>query len=157
MRLRLDLIFTEKVCKVAALAWAEMLQNNGGDLLRDKIKNDMQAEHGGEAPLKTVEFDCNGCLVKGLIFSNLKTYAPIRDLASCYGLATDWNPDKRRVVLYGDTMPNPRYLYSDLGLSNTPVVDVCYKLAASSCQHSCEMEWLTSGFLSSPMRSVFHC
>ena len=38
MRLRLDLIFTEKVCKVAALAWAEMLQNNGGDLLRDKIK-----------------------------------------------------------------------------------------------------------------------
>ena len=101
--------------------------DNGGDILRDKIKDYMQSEHDGEAPLKTVEIDCNGCQVKGLLFSNLKTYAPIRDLASCYGLATDWNPDKRRVVLYGDTMPNPKYLYNDLGLSNTPVVDVCHK------------------------------
>jgi N-acetylmuramoyl-L-alanine amidase len=98
---------------------------NGGDVLREKIKFYMNENPQEESAIKSIEIDCNSKAIGGLLYSNMSTYAQIHKLASAYGFETDWNPEKRRVYVFGENMPLPKYVKDDLGLNNVPKVDVC--------------------------------
>ncbi len=99
--------------------------DNGGDVLREKIKQYMTEGNSAPKVLCDVSIDCNGTVITGLMYENRSTYVPVSGLASAYNFSIDWNPEKRRVYVYGETLPHPKYIHDDLGLTNVDKVDVC--------------------------------
>jgi len=99
--------------------------SNGGDVLREKIKQYMTAEKTTPRILREVSVDCNGTIITGELYENTSTYVPVASLASAYKFPIDWNPDKMRVYIYGDNLPTPKYIHDDLGLNDVDNVDIC--------------------------------
>jgi hypothetical protein len=99
--------------------------DNGGDVLREKIKQYMAEDKPSPKVLRDVSIDCNGESITGVMYENMSTYAQVSSLASAYKFSIDWSPEKRRVYIYGENLPQPKYIHDDLGLSNVDKIDVC--------------------------------
>lgn len=98
--------------------------DDGGEVLRNKIKQYMTFNSPPDA-LKAISIDCNGTVIEGQLYSNMSTYTRISKLASAYNFNVDWNPEKRRVFIYGENLPNPKYIYDNSELENVEKVDIC--------------------------------
>lgn len=99
--------------------------DNGGDVLREKIKQYMTEGKTAPQVLREVSIDCNGTVVTGKLYENMSTYVPVASLASAYNFSIDWNSEKRRVYIYGENLPNPKYIHDNLGLNDVVNVDIC--------------------------------
>jgi N-acetylmuramoyl-L-alanine amidase len=99
--------------------------DNGGEILRQKIKEYMTGIGSVPDPLRSISIDCNGTTSKGQRYQNMSTYAQIKEIASAYKFSVDWNAEKKKVYIYGENLPLPKYIHDDLGLNNVEKVDVC--------------------------------